>query len=211
MSSKAKSEFLNNLLNIRKNLGKTQREMAEILEVSPEMYGKYERATNNFPLARAMKLAKEHLYSLDYIYALDKKVATEKKMCIEEKRKSEFMVDIRDLIGIDNNNNLTISIADSYMDYFFKKSKIQNDSRKTIREKNNLIALLDGEFSFNDNSAVIEYNVSMNESKSYYKLENEKIPFFYDEIEPTVWEHTNDKVKKLRDFLEEVNRDNGEE
>ena len=55
---------------LRKEHNLTQREMAELLRISPSAYSRYERGTSDIPLEVICGIADIHHTSLDYIVGL---------------------------------------------------------------------------------------------------------------------------------------------
>lgn len=189
-----KTKYLNNLCAIKLERKMTQCDMAEILGISARMYGNYERGTALFPINRALLLVKKFNYSLDWIYGLNKS---------NKERTEKFMVDVRKLVNIDDDNNFIISINKSHWDYLLEKDKIQHSVVKTEVEKKNLISQLDEKQSFEESSAFMEYKVDFSKFMSFIKSGQEKIPY-YDEAENTPFTATSEDIENAKRFLKIV-------
>ena len=68
MYNKVKEIYPCNLLELRKNLGLTQKELGEILGVSERMICNYETGEITLPIDKAIILSQRWNYTLDWIY-----------------------------------------------------------------------------------------------------------------------------------------------
>mgnify|MGYP000031346743 CR=1 FL=1 len=59
--------FYQRLKDLKEDADLTQAEVSEIIEVSANHYGKYERGETDIPFSKAIKLADYYNVSLDYI------------------------------------------------------------------------------------------------------------------------------------------------
>lgn len=57
-----------NLLELREELQLTQKQLAEILDVSERMIGYYETGVVTLPIDKAILLCQKYNYTLDWIY-----------------------------------------------------------------------------------------------------------------------------------------------
>lgn len=65
-------DYMIRIRNLREDSGKTQREIAEILETSQTMYARYERGANEMPLRHLLRLAKYYNVSMDYLCGISR-------------------------------------------------------------------------------------------------------------------------------------------
>lgn len=72
-NEKFRKEFGERLKHFREKYELTQEEIAEILEISPNYYGKVERGENNLTLERLAKLKESKVVDLNYLVAGEKK------------------------------------------------------------------------------------------------------------------------------------------
>lgn len=189
--------YNNNLSKIRGQLGKTQVEMADLLEISADIYPNYERGENFFPLVEAWKLAKNWGYTLQYIYALTDE---------NEKIRDDFKIDIRDIVQIDANRNITICISESHFNYLLKKSEILASSFKNEYGKNQSILELDHNFLYNKNQIVAEFKINHDDFETYVKSEDIKIPFCEGSTISSVkiMENSEEKNKKVKKMFDDI-------
>ena len=59
--------YYQRLKDLKEDADLTQAEISEIIEVSVNHYGKYERGDTDIPFSKAIKLADHYKVSLDYI------------------------------------------------------------------------------------------------------------------------------------------------
>ncbi|MDE5768533.1 MAG: helix-turn-helix domain-containing protein [Oscillospiraceae bacterium] len=62
--------YYQRLKDLKEDLDLTQKQVAELIGVSPNHYGKYERGETDIPLEKAVILAKYYHVSLDYLAGL---------------------------------------------------------------------------------------------------------------------------------------------
>ncbi|MBQ5321602.1 MAG: helix-turn-helix transcriptional regulator [Oscillospiraceae bacterium] len=68
-------DYYNRIREIRIKRGKTQKELAVLLETSQQAYLKYEKGINEMPIRRIIKLCQYYNLSADYILGLTDKEA----------------------------------------------------------------------------------------------------------------------------------------
>lgn len=199
-SNKAKEEYINNLDKIRKNLGKTQEDMAEILNVSLKMYRNYERGIEPLPLKRAILIARKYNCSIDFIY----------KMANRENRTDQFMTDIRDIISYEN-DKISVKINNSYWQYLYEKNLIEK-SNNTTQDKKNRIAELDSQFITENNSIVwqTKFQISKEIFQSYFECDNDKIPCYFEDSKRVSLEIPDERLKEAQNFFTELLNNNEE-
>ncbi len=157
----------NNLLNIRTELGLTQKEMGEILGVSARMICNYEIGVSNFPPDKAMILSTKYNYSFSYIYA-DK---------IEKPINSDsFMIDIRKTITYDN-DNVYFSITDNYWSYLCELLDINNSVNTNKTKINDRLELYAKYAKSNESDIIWLVTIPKEKFHSYIQYDNELIPY----------------------------------
>lgn len=62
--------YYKRLRDLREDNDLTQREVAEILETTQQVYSEYEKGIREIPLYRMIKLAKHYNVSMDYLTEL---------------------------------------------------------------------------------------------------------------------------------------------
>lgn len=174
MGNKRKEIVKTKILNIREELGYTQKEMGEILKVDAKTIRNYEYFKTNLPIEKAEILSKKFGYSLDWIYreSSDKK---RNSKTVEPKRISNFIVDIRDFVSR-SNGMIHIAFPDYYWKYIIQRNALSS-SNLSKHETEREIAKLDA--SYNKNSNCIYYHFSIPESEffTYLHFDDSFIPY----------------------------------
>lgn len=152
-----KNNIYNNLIELGKELGYTQADLAEFLGVDTRMIHNYESGKTLLPIERALKLAEKFNYSLDWLYGNSTK---------EFDKCDNFLIDIRNLI-YRKNNSIVFSISASYWEYIKTVNTI-NASSKTTSEKQREILKLKAEYK-NTSNLAWEYSIDINEFLQFYK------------------------------------------
>lgn len=192
---KAKDENANNLREIRKHLGFTQCQMAEILNVGIDMYRNYERWEYLIPASRAKIIADKYNYSLDYIYKLSEK----------ESRVDQFMVDIRDVVSREY-DNIIFRISDLYWEYLHEKNVIQS-SNNTTHDKNNKIAELDSKYIPEDNGHIRKLVIKRQTFISMFKSDNEEVVYGFNDNECEKVEIPENRLEEVKNTINPIDSD----
>lgn len=152
-----KNNVFNNLVKLREELGYTQEELAEILEVSTRMIHNYESGKILFPIEKALKLTEKFNCSLDWLYG----------NCTKEFDKYDnFLIDIRNLI-YRKDNSIVFSISKSYWEYIKTVNNIKK-SDKTNYEKQREIWELKANYE-NKLDLAWEFSIDVNKFSLFYK------------------------------------------
>lgn len=192
MANKIKRIIPNNLLQIRTSLGYTQEKMGEILEVGVRTICNYEIGATNLPPDKAMTLYEEYGYSFDYIYANVKESNSER---------DAFLIDIRDLIVL-RDDKIYFKIPDSYWNYLYKLSEI-NNSIDTNQSKKNKKLELDAKYIDDSNNHSYSVLFSKEEFLHGFLSGNEFVPCC-DEKNNIKQIHiaTDEEKRKITEILE---------
>lgn len=151
------NNIFNNLIELRKDLGYTQAELAEILDVDTRTIHNYESGKTLLPIERALKLTEKFNCSLDWLYGNSTK---------EFDKCDDFLIDIRNLI-YRRDDDIIFSITTSYWEYIKNVNAIKG-SDKTTSEKQREILRLKAEYK-NTSDLAWEYSVNINEFLQFYK------------------------------------------
>lgn len=140
MSYKNREALKNNLLQIRKDLGYTQKQMGEVLDVGIRMVCNYETGKHDFPIDKAFILVKEYNYSLNYIYCLEDS-SNEISLYNTPTPNKEYLVDIREFFSR-SKDTIQINIPEYCWKYIshlnsIKSSCNSNDEKKRTIAKIN--------------------------------------------------------------------------
>ena len=65
--------YVKRIRDLREDLDKTQREIADVLGTSQTMYARYERGANELPIRHLIVLCKYYKVSADYLLGLSNK------------------------------------------------------------------------------------------------------------------------------------------
>ena len=65
--------YVKRMRDLREDLDKTQREIADVLGTSQTMYARYERGANELPIRHLIMLCKYYKVSADYLLGLSNK------------------------------------------------------------------------------------------------------------------------------------------
>lgn len=135
MLEKYKREAGTALLNIRQELGYTQKDFASKLGISREQYSKYELGKVVIPLEKAFHICKRWNYPIDTIYSTDRVDCRDK-----------FKVDFREILSIDG-DYIVLSIPAYYWEYLNEYKKIDDTTDLSDGEKTILHKELEGKYA----------------------------------------------------------------
>lgn len=202
MANKIKEIYPNNLLTIREDLGYTQHEMGNILDVSDRMICNYETGESNLPIDKAILLSQKYNYSLDWIYKISRTQATNISIQENPTQLDKFVVDIRDFISF-SNNMYHLNFPDNYQKYISEINTIFS-SNKTENEKKRLKAELDGNYKkTNKGNIVWRVSIPTDEIPSYIHFDSSFIPFANTNND-SEYEPTDEQLADAKSFLEEL-------
>lgn len=203
MPNKIKDIIPNNLLKIREELDYTQKEFAEILDVSERMICNYETGESTLPPDKAVFLSKKYNYSLDWIYCntQNDSVKTEFENYTEEENKN-FLVDIRNFITI-SDDKITFSINNSYWKYLNKVKKLKSSDR-TSKERIREISELNGIYESNDNTNItMNLSLKISDFVSMINFDNSSCTCCFDNNSDNK-DITEENIKEATDFLKSL-------
>lgn len=156
-----KNNISDNLVILRKELGYTQADLAEILDVSTRMIHNYESGKTLLPIENALKLSEKFNYSLDWLYG----------NCTKEFDKCDnFLTDIRNLI-YRKDDSIVFSISESYWEYIKTVNNIKK-SDKTSSEKQREILELKANYEDKLDLAW-EFSIEVNKFDLFYKPDSQ--------------------------------------
>lgn len=201
MPKNNKEVFPTNLITLREDLGFTQNELAEILDITPKMISNYETGITNLPIGKALFLAKKFNYSLDWIYENCKNDLDRKKLKnYSEEECIKFLVDIRDFF-ICLDDKLTLSINNSYWKYINKVNEIRHSSR-TSDEKKRIIAQLNGNYEIIDKTNISwEFTTDIDNFISMIKFGQDSSCVFVSDDSRNSTPISEEQIKEAENFL----------
>lgn len=199
MGNKIKEIIKTNLLDIREDLGYTQKEMGEILKVSDKTIRNYEYFESNLPIESALILSKKFGYSLDWIYgnSPDKKRDSE---IVIPKQISNFIVDIRDFVSR-YNGMIHFAFPDYYWNYIKQRNALSS-SNLSKHEMEREIAKLDASYKKNSNCIYYRFSIPESEFSTFLLLDDSFIPYV-DSATDSSEEHkpTEEEMREFETFL----------
>lgn len=205
MANKAKEKIKNNLLKIREDKKYTQKEMAELLNVSERQVCNYEIGETNLPIDKAMIISEKWNYSLDWIYC-NTDLPKENRFFYNDFEHKNFLVNIRDFFHI-RENNILFSIPDNFLQYIKDVQKIRVSYDSSV-EKDKMIAQLNGTYNPQNESGVFwEYSIPLTEFIS--RIHIGKYSSTYVSNEYMEYDKpTNEQYQEFESFLKEVLQEN---
>ena len=203
MYNKVKEIYPCNLLELRKNLGLTQKELGEILGVSERMICNYETGEITLPIDKAIILSQRWNYTLDWIYCFPANGGDEPTLVSKEEKCPKFLVDIREFISY-SNGLPKVTFPNYYMEYI-KKRNIIESSIDLADEKKRKLAELDGKYEIKkEETRYCVISFTGDNLSSYLCFDSKLIPFAdfqYDSENEATKEETEEVSSLLKESL----------
>ena len=192
MANKEKKIIPNNLLKIREELGYTQKELGEILDVSERMVCNYETEQSNIPIDKAILIKEKWNYSQRNLL---------EKSSIEKEDTTNFRVDIRRFLKV-SDDKVVFSIPQDFWNYMSDLNEICH-STVSENERKRKIAELNGSYT-KDNKTNIFNECSIDKEAFINMICLGDVPVLYgcEEDKKEYPEPSDEKTKEVMDFLE---------
>jgi len=189
----------NNLKIIRKELGLTQMQLAEVLKVEERTVRGYESKSDsdfiNLPLDKAMCISKKYGYSLDYIYCNQDR---------EYAYQNAFKYDIRHFITCDK-DNVYFTMPLKYWDYIYEIMQINSSSHSEKLKAIEITEVAKKYFDYDENDIAFRILMPKDAFNSYVKVNSEFYPYTNaDDSSANSRKPTDEELKGITEFFENL-------
>lgn len=189
----------NNLKIIRKELGITQIQLAEMLKVEERTVRGYESKSDsdfiNLPLDKAMCISLKYGYSLDYIYCNQDR---------EYAYQNAFKYDIRHFITCDK-DNVYFTVPLKYWDYIYEIMQINNSSHSEKLKAIEITEVAKKYSDYDENDIAFRISMPKDEFNSYVKVNSEFYPYTNaDDSNANSRKPTDEELKGITEFFENL-------
>lgn len=206
MSTKNKERYPCNLLKIREELGLTQEQLGDILEVGARMICNYETGETTLPIEKAIVLSKRYNYTLDWIYS--NPMSDNKTNLPIQKKFPKFYVNLKEFISY-SNDSIHFTIPSYYMEYIKERNTIES-SKEPREDKKRRLAELDGKYSIPERETKYwRISLKKDEISSYLRFDSEFIPFA-DCQDDSAIKPTEEQMEEVLSFFKKLLTDGSE-
>lgn len=162
-----KNRIPNNLKEIRKELGITQKQLADTLKVNTRTVQGYESKSDgdftNLPLEKALCISQKYGYSLDYIYCNQNR---------EYAYQNAFKYDIRHFISCDK-DNVYFTMPLKFWDYIHEIMKINNSAHAKKIKAIKITEVARDYSDYDENDIAFRISIPKEDFNSYVKAKDE--------------------------------------
>lgn len=198
MANKVKEIIPTNLQKIREELGYTQKELGEILDVSERMICNYETNESTLPIDKAILIKEKWNYSLEWIY---KQNDLPEKSHNVNKENPNFLIDIRRFLKV-SDDKVVFSIPQDFWNYMSDLNEICY-STVSENEKKRKIAELNGSYTKDNKTNIFkECSIDKEAFINMICLGDVSVPYGCEEDKKEYPEPNDEKIKEVTDFLE---------
>lgn len=197
-----------NLLELRKELKLTQKQLGEILGTSERMICNYETGEITLPIDKAILLCQKYNYTLDWIYCYPAKPKNTTAFLGKMKEYPQFVVDIRDFLSY-SDDSVFFTIPNYYWEYIKKRNAIAS-SKSTDGDKKRKIAELNGAYEIQENEQKYwRISITAKNFLPYLRFASKYIPFA-DDSSSSLKEPSKEQIEEAAEFLKSLTDANDE-
>lgn len=207
MANKYKKIYKTNLQIIREELGYSQKQMGEKLNVTPKTIRNYEYFETNFPLESAIFLSQKYGYTLDWIYRNSEQKKSNAENTLNAKHSkdiSKFLIDIRDFISR-SNGNIHFTIPNYYWDFMKRYNEITSSNLTNFEKKRELSKIEAAYTSKKPEGFCYRFSIQESEFVTRLHFDDDFIPY----VDSNVLTHSNcepteEQKQEIMSFLESI-------